>query len=584
MLHPLLAFLLLLSPSEANIGKGGQPILVVDLRAETSQPIVLAVQTCAGLFNRDETVAGAAYTVMNNAGAIPNKDLTWLADVEGISSPVITPVAEFLHNCMQALKSDGKPLVAGFIRYNFSMQKAVIPNIITLAAVLDAVPFEDIDPSRGDASLVFDASDEFSGKSPNDVTSFMYEHYVHKTSGLAKMNPGYDVHGSHPLDPPLTGTSNLGLADFIVKSRLFNFFLIRGCMPLTQDHALMNKIVEQNPWPKPVTVFGYDDTYSVMGGDIFEAETNCVKAHNLGQVASDGLNNLAFFSRKPKISAPLSQNPQPHMVFNRSKTYLGLVMGDGDNLNFIKGSRKDGIQARVSKCAADSSYSGCFPLLWTMSPAALEFAPDWLTWYFNESLKTKNDYFVLPPSGHTYSYPGEMPSDVQAEFVKNTENDAYLMSASASVSWEWALTWSKAIAHYFPQYSARAQVKGFFAVNVPFMLPVLEFGSSEFYKVLNGNVVLFKPREWRGYGGSIPPFSSHNYLTPLQMADEINGYPRGTVSHIYVTSDGGASLDSLYDMAFNLEKHVQIVSPDQLTDLALQAHTLESANGQAYHI
>ena len=39
-----------------------------------------------------------------------------------------------------------------------------------------------------------------------------------------------------------------------------------------------------NSWPRPITVFGYDDTFAVAG-DLFEAETTCVKEHNMGQVS-----------------------------------------------------------------------------------------------------------------------------------------------------------------------------------------------------------------------------------------------------------------------------------------------------------
>ena len=84
-------------------------------------------------------------------------------------------------------------------------------------------------------------------------------------------------------------------------------------------------------------------------------------------------------------------------------------------------------------------------------------------------------YFMLPPSGHTYSYPGEMPSDVQDEFVRLTEEDCQLLSCSTSVSWEWMLTWYSAIKDYFPKYSTNNIVKAFFPVNVPFDIPIFAF-------------------------------------------------------------------------------------------------------------
>lgn len=130
----------------------------------------------------------------------------------------------------------------------------------------------------------------------------------------------------------------------------------------------------------------------------------------------------------------------------------------------------------------------------------------------------------------------------QASFVAATEADAALLNASSTVEWEFAGTWAGAIANYVPRYSERGIVRALFAVNVPYMLPVLEFGKDEFFKVITGagnaSVVLFRPNEWRGTtGGLLPgPFM----LNATAFADRINAYPRGTVSHIYMTSDGGA--------------------------------------------
>jgi len=328
-------------------------------------------------------------------------------------------------------------------------------------------------------------------------------------------------------------------------------------------------MVNANPWPKPIVVYGYDDTFGIEG-DLFEAETNCVKEHNLGQVASTGVNNLAFFSRKPAITSPLRQNADPTAkAFNSSRTYLALVIGDGDNIAFVKGSRKDWMQERVKRC---SSGKGCFPLLWTLSPHSLHLAPDWARWYYNQSYATGNDFFVLPPSGDLYAYPEEMRDADQAAFVANTERDCTLMSTNSAVAWEWTLTWASALKHYFPRYAERNIVRGLFTVNVPFNLPIIPFiGIKDHFQVLNDRTVVFKPREWRGGGKPDVPFSKNNYLTAKDMAAEINNYPKGTVSHIYLTSDGGANLGLLYDMVQQLDEHVQIVNHNVIVEMALQS-------------
>jgi len=121
----------------------------------------------------------------------------------------------------------------------------------------------------------------------------------------------------------------------------------------------------------------------------------------MGQVATQSVNNLGYFSRAAPISTPLSQPPQQTsgFFFNRSKTYVAHVVGDGDNVAFLQTSRRAWMQQRVEYC---SNGSGCFPLVWTISPHTVYLAPGWLLWFFAQAQQTQHDYFCLPPSGHLY--------------------------------------------------------------------------------------------------------------------------------------------------------------------------------------
>lgn len=551
-----------------------QSIMVVDLRDTSiaTPATTIAVQSCAGLFNRKQAVAGPAYVLMNS------RDLTWLETVEAIKNPVLTPALTFVKKCLQSR------VAQGFIRYNVTLQHLLLPNIITLAGVLDAVPLADGEFHVDGSTLVFDALATFADFSAHDATSYMYQNFVNRTTSMSKMNPGLDTHG-HPLNPPLTRWPDFALADYIVKERLFNFFLNDGCIPGTKDHALMEQMVKDNPWPKPIPVYGYDDTFGVAG-DLFEAETTCVKERNMGQIASSGVSNLAFFSRKPPINTPIIQNPEKaQQHFNKSKTYITLIVGDGDNVAFVRGSRRDWVEQRVRQCQADPSSRGCFPLVWTLSPHVLHLAPDWARWYFEQSHATQHDYFVLPPSGDLYSYPSLMHGEDQDAFIRNTEKDCTLLNTSGIVAWEWFGSWAHAIERYFPKYSEHGIVNAAFAVDVPFDLPVPSFWKpwkQDRYKVLNDRVVLFRPREWRGTSGSSSiPFSKDTMLSAKDMAAELNAYPKGTVSHIYLTSDGGAKLDDLYDLVKGLQEHVSIVSHGVAARMALQASAARYSERQA---
>ena len=80
-------------------------------------------------------------------------------------------------------------------------------------------------------------------------------------------------------------------------------------------------------------------------------------------------------------------------------------------------------------------------------------------------------------------------------------------------------------------------------------------------------MVAFKPREWRGSkGGSAQEDSA------AALAKELTGHPAGTVSAIYVTSDGGAQMQDLYDLVEALDpSKVEVVDANQLADLVEQA-------------
>jgi len=490
-------------------------------------------------------------------------DSQWLEDIHNITDPKLKTVDELISICFSTTS-----VVKGYILYNYTIQQALVPNLITLSGLLDAVLLEDHFATM-DTPLLYDANVEWVGYTALDASRYVYDNYVNFTSTLAFMNPGYD-NAAYPRDPPLTGTLQPGLIDYITKNRIFNFYLNDACVKGTPEYEFMLMMTTNNPWPRPIPVYGYNDAYPIAG-DIFEAETGCTEAHNMGQIASTNVNNLAFFSRQETTTTPIPQNPVEKQQFNSSKTYITLVIGDGDNISYLKTSRKSWMQQRMSYCSADPSYPGCFPLVWSISPQAAHLAPDWLEWYYNASYATRHDFFMLPPSGDLYSYPSEMPSDVLEFYVSNTEQDCTVLSTSATVEWEWFGHWKVAVDSYFPRYAENNIVRGIFTVNVPFNLPTPTiFNPDEYYRIVSESVVVFKSREWRGTDSGDTPFSHHNFLTVEQMASELNHLPLGTVSWIYITSDGGGNLDMLYDLVQILDEHVMIVDHETLIDLALQ--------------
>jgi hypothetical protein len=84
--------------------------------------------------------------------------------------------------------------------------------------------------------------------------------------------------------------------------------------------------------------------------------------------------------------------------------------------------------------------------------------------------------------------------------------------------------------------------------------------------------VLFAPNEWRGDSGSAQPLL-HPYLrNASQVAAGLLSAPAGTVSAIYLTSDGGGRLSMLDELAALLQgTHVRVVDAVTLSRMAVEA-------------
>ena len=100
------------------------------------------------------------------------------------------------------------------------------------------------------------------------------------------------------------------------------------------------------------------------------------------------------------------------------------------------------------------------------------------------------------------------------------------------------------------------------------MLPTGLFAPGEFYRILGGSVTLERHEQQRSACCS----NSENGVAraranffPKDIAREINAYPQGTVTAIYMTSDGGSTnktstkLDQAYELVDLLAEHVEVV-------------------------
>ncbi len=563
--HPLPHLLIALSLqavllpacTRQEASRSASQLTVVQLDPQAPASFQLAVQACAGLQNRK---AGGSVYVQTDA-----HDPAWLDELE-LKPDAIVSAPDFLTACVAAFPT--------CVRYDYKDQQELLPNILTVAAALDAVPLDDaLTITCG--NVAFDAIEVFKDKTtPYLATKYVFENYVQQTTGLAMLTPGYDPNPSDPAHPKLTMDMRPALVDFVFSQKLFVVFLVNGCIDGNPEKELLSSVVNAGHWPTPLGVYGYNGSWNVAGGDLYEAQTKCLDSRNMGAIASETA-NLAFFStrRAPIADANVvTQNALEPIQYDPGKTYVAFVVGDGDNIQYMMTTRHDWFRQRMADC--QNADGACPPLTWTISPHLARLAPDLLDWYYQQSHQTGKDYFTLPPSGHLYAYPSSLAEQDQDRFVAATQQDARILGITGTVHWDWNDSWHDAEDHFLPKYAtADGVIRGVFPVNVPYMFPAFDWWpDTRFFEVLTGTdgskIVVFRPREWRGVNNNDDAF----FLGPEKMADELAGYPKGTVTWVYMTSDGGLNLaNSFLAMAKLLPGHVQLVSADTAVKLALVA-------------
>ena len=178
--------------------------LDLGLTQHPSRPIEFAARVCAGLFNRN--TSGDGVYVLHS-----NDDVRWLI-ATGHAREGSTNLTAFLRRCLHGDRGS-PPIARGHLRYNLTEQKIIVPNIVTLAAVLDAVPLEDSQlaalavtgPPILDLLKTFpNIPTQTTDTAAREATAWVFDRYANLTTGMAKMNPGLDVHGKSKLNPPLT--------------------------------------------------------------------------------------------------------------------------------------------------------------------------------------------------------------------------------------------------------------------------------------------------------------------------------------------------------------------------------------------
>lgn len=519
-------------------------------RSPRSRGETLVLQVCAGLMNR--AMPQSVYVVPTVGES--SKESEWYSELYGaMPSPI--PYDRLVKECLVHVK--------GMIKYDYVRDQRLMPQIITYSGTLDLLPLTE---NLYNLSVVIDVATRFKGMSVAEATMHVFDEVGQQTQMLAFLNPGYDVHGSSPIRPPLVPRSHeeFKMVDLAVKDKAFGIFLLNGCIPATPEHRVLEAIVRQAPWPKPIATYGYLDMWSVAG-NLFEAPTFCTDERVMGAVPTLSARNLAFHSGAPRIEkGELIQRSNVGIEYDPQHTYLSFVMGDGDNLAFVHGVLFDQVRARKQLCRVNTGGANIcsrLPLIWTVSPHALDLAPDLVRWFYNNS---NSDHWTLPPSGYLYGYAGSMKDTMQASFVQKTEDAAERMDTVTSVVWEWFGTWKRALSSYIPRYGVRRLIQGCFAVSVPYLFPIIEV--DRLFEIVDGVVVFVPILTW--YEVFKDRFNARD------VATRVNELPRGSVGYVYVAAD--IDLNELHAVAQFLMPHVRVIGSEaELVRLAKTRRFIE---------
>lgn len=530
--------------------------VAVEVPAGTPAPTQIAVQACAGLENRR---LGGSVLVKFDAS-----DEIWLTEL-GLTPRATRSPEAFVAECQRHFPR--------CVRYSYAQQQPLLPSVLSAAAALSAVPL-DVDGSFSCERVAFDALAELQGADlPGPAAQLVADRFLEGATGLAMLNPGYELQAPDLAHPAITRDMPPATVDLVFSRRLFSTFLVNGCVAGNAENDVLDGIVNSGVFDTPLPVYGYNNSW-LIGGYLYEAQTTCLDSHNLGAVPTE-TNNLSFFStRRAPITraAALPSIPPESVAYDPAKIYVAFVVGDGDNVAYMMSSRRDWLAQRKAGCS--SSPGSCAPLTWSISPHLPSLAPDVLRWYFESSLGTGRDYFILPPSGHLYSYPTSLAPQEQDRFVAATEQDARLYGSHTVVHWDRNGTWQDALATMLPKYAhSGGAIRGIVPVNVPYLYDAFpDWSSTERHRIIEGSdgtpLVVFRPRQWRGVQDDADLFR----LSPQAMANELASYPAGSVSAIYMTSDGGLTLEnSFMALVPLLPASVQLVSSDAAAALAISA-------------
>ena len=506
-----------------------RPFVAIVADPNASAPAQLALAACVGLQNRKSPAS--AYVE-----ADPH-DAVWLTELN-LTPHATVSASTFLSACVATFPT--------CVRYDYTSQQTLMPNILTVAAALGAVPL-DQSLNLACGTVAFDAVQELQDKStPALATQYVFDNYIKQTTGLAMLNPGYEQPAPDPSNPPMTADMQPSLVDFVFSQKLFVVYLNNGCVDGNPENEVLSSIVNSGQWATPLGVYGYNGSWNVEGGDLYEAQT-AAWIPQLGAIASRRESLLLLHARGSDYRIEHRHAERARVDFLRSWHDVRRVHRGGRRQHRVPDDHAARLVSRaVDRLPVCRRRVRAAHVEHLAAPRRARTRPARLV--LRAEPPDREGLFRAAAQRPPVRLPVVAGGGDQDRFVAETQEDACILDVTGTVHWDWFGTWHVAEDHFLPKYgTAGGSVRGVFPVNVPYSFPTFTWWpDNQFFEVLKGadgsKLALFRPREWRGVTDDTDP----TLLSPQVMASGIGGYPKGTITGIYMTSDGGLTLENAF--------------------------------------
>ncbi|MCF0227785.1 MAG: hypothetical protein HUJ52_03115 [Malacoplasma sp.] len=270
-------------------------------------------------------------------------------------------------------------------------------------------------------------------------------------------------------------------------------------------------------------------------------------------VPADHCANLSLYSAYNPNKVYKQKRQSQELVADPNKHYAAILMSDGDNVQWMQG------EFRTNPWYGNANR-GKFPMTWTVSPTTYDLNAQALDYIYGN--QTDNDCFITSPSGFAYRNMGNCANNskfTETSLKYMNDMDQHVVNF---LDWNACNDPSK-----FEQFMKDPSVKG--GVWSKGWLYMSGYGDINW--VNDKPIISFREGLWND---TRSPGTIHNNLSVEEVSDRINEYPCDIESINGYTIvmcccwalDG--QMDRITEFVNRLAKHVELVTVDQLIDLA----------------